>query len=462
MRFWLIVLLLTLFCSTPAYSQQWSELALPTAIPGTERTNDLAIIVAIEDYQSFPAVTGALRNARDWESFFKNSLGVGSIDVLYNELAVREEIEDLVEKQVRSSKQRIDTVWFVFIGHGMYQVPDELSPAANENSGLLVGFDARATTSSTSARSIHQDTLFESLNSGPQKRTVMILDACFSGSYESKEQVLVEGIQPAVPESWLDPGQKMVVFSAGKSNQVAGSLPGEKRPAFTYLFLEGLIGPGDRNGNDDAHTTAKEAIEHSQRRLSSVANILNRTQEPQLSPAFNEDWVLFENRDTPMCVGGRVWTGGETGSCCWRGQDSVDGSCSGEPTWCPKGMFPTEDGCFESADVFREVEASTARTTWGWVGVGTGSALLAGATTVLLISEAKLTKAQDPTQVTQREARILIDDADLLRPIAFGGFALGGALLTAGVVALLWPSDETAVSAWLGDDTLFISWNGRF
>ena len=264
LAFWCAVLLVLV--SAKAYGQPWPPLDEPADVESTGAA-DVAVIVAVEDYVFMPDVPGARTNARDWESFLREGLGVSTVLTLVNEQGVREEMLEAAARAVGQAQEG-STLWFVFIGHG--------APAADGSDGYLVGADSQQNPRSIESRGVLRRELLATLEAGPQKRTVVLFDACFSGQTASG-QPLAEGIQPAVPVTAVATASiGTVVLAAAQSDEHAGSLPGVNRPAFSYLTLGALRGWAD---DGDGNVTAAEAVEFARRELLAVPG---RRQTPQV------------------------------------------------------------------------------------------------------------------------------------------------------------------------------------
>ena len=228
-------------------SAQWPDLSEAASASGGGGS-DAALIVGIEDYVFAPDVDGANLNARDWYVFLTKTrkVPVSNVFLLRNQEGSR---ENILEK-AREASARVGeggTLWFVYIGHG--------APSRDGKDGVLVGVDAQQSAASLYARSVAKSELVEVLKQGRQARSVVLLDACFSGRSGSGD-MLVPGLQPLLPVE--DEAGDVVVITAGTSNQFAGALPGTKRPAFSYLALGALRGWGDLN-NDGAVTPEEVA-----------------------------------------------------------------------------------------------------------------------------------------------------------------------------------------------------------
>ncbi len=262
--FLLASILLSTFMVTNAHAA-WPDLSGPIEADKRD-TNDVAVIVAVEDYLLLPDVPGAVENANDWEMFLRRSLGVKDVHVLANQDASREEM--LKFAKIAANDVGDDgRIWWVFIGHG--------APTADGKDGLLVGMDAQQTAESLQARGVRQAELMAALETESHE-AIVILDACFSGR-ASDGSALAAGVQPVVAvESNPRLGSDSVVLTAAKATEVAGQLPGTTRPAFSYLMLGALRGWAD---DGDGRVTAEEALYYARRELRGVKG---RQQTPQM------------------------------------------------------------------------------------------------------------------------------------------------------------------------------------
>jgi len=279
LRFMLAVLAASVTWAGTAQAEAgWPDLSVPAIGKGGGQ-NDAALIVGIEKYAFAPAVPGAVRNAKDWGRYFAETRGLpfGSFKVLLDEHATAEEIRQSAQ-DVAARVKPGGTLWFVFIGHG--------APTKDGSDGLLVGADAQQTETSLYARSVPQRELAHMLGKGAQARSVVLVDACFSGLRPDGEPLL--DVQPLVSVR-IAPLANAVMLLAAQSNQYAGALPGAKRPAFSYLILGGLRGWADENG--DGIVTASEVVKLAQVALWTL--VKDRTQTPEL--IGDGETVLAEN-----------------------------------------------------------------------------------------------------------------------------------------------------------------------
>jgi len=251
--------------TTSAGGGTWPELQdWPSA--GATHANDVAVIVAIEDYAFLPDVAGAVSNATAWESYFRNARGMSEVYVLTNQQATAEEIRRFADQAVANSKPDA-ALWFVFIGHG--------AALKDGSDGALIGMDAQQTVVSIGARSVPRQELVKSLERGKQAQTVVILDACFSGR-DTSGNLLAEGTQPVIPVSGVpsEVARGTVILSAAAGDEVAGQLPGLERPAFTYMLLGAMRGWATQGQGD---VSAQQAHVWTQQQF---RNLKGRQQTP--------------------------------------------------------------------------------------------------------------------------------------------------------------------------------------
>lgn len=247
----------------------WPSLEPPPEVGGGER--DAALVVGIESYFAVPPVTGARQNARDWVTWFREARGTPPERVVL--LLDAEATVETLTLQAGRLAESLDpdgVLWVVFVGHG--------APDPGGTDVRLLGVDAQANPISLTSRGVSREALVSATAEAGDRR-VFVVDACFSGRAPDGS-VLVPGLQPIVPSHALVPGAG-TWLTASRSDQVAGPLPGEPRPAFSYLVLGALQGWGDRDA--DGNVTASEAVGYAEDTLRGT--VLDRVQRPRLDGA---------------------------------------------------------------------------------------------------------------------------------------------------------------------------------
>ncbi len=233
---------------------------------------DSALIVAIEQYDQLDNVPGARVTGEAWEEYFTEhrQIPLSRVKVLRDSNATREQILQRAGQVARDMDPE-GILWVVYVGHG--------APSKSQTEGLLVGADTRQTAASLYARGVSQTELEQAVSVGPQQDMVLVFDACFSGRNQG-DTAFVPGLSPMLSvdlaQSISNP-KRTTVFSAGKSNEFAGPLPGLAQPGFSYLMLGALRGWGDVN--EDGVITSKEAVDFAGGYL---GRLEDRTQTPEL------------------------------------------------------------------------------------------------------------------------------------------------------------------------------------
>jgi hypothetical protein len=214
-------LLAVLAVAAAAAPGGWPDLLPP---PLAERTgaSDEAVVIAIQDYVYVQDIPGALENGDAWRQWLEKTRGVPEVKWLLDRAATKEEVLRAA-REVAGRARPGGTVWFVFIGHG-HPIPGV------QKDVLLLGADVQPTANSLAERGLRRSELDAALSGGKQKSTVVVLDACFTGS-GTRGEALVSGLEPALTsDSWRS--SRLTVLSAAKADQVAG--PPRPRHLATY------------------------------------------------------------------------------------------------------------------------------------------------------------------------------------------------------------------------------------
>ena len=274
-----------------AVGADWPDLSSPPkATGGGEK--DAAVIVGAEKYAFVESVPGAKENADAWQAYLTETLKVPAekVALLRDDDATNDEIRQAAAEKA-SQVEPGGTLWFVFIGHG--------APSKDGKDGLLVGVDAQQKAESVYKRSLSRNELLGILAKGKQARTVVLIDACFSGKASSGRD-LVANLQPLLIMRSLPQGldNRTILMTAARSDQFAGPLPkAEKpRPAFSYLALGALRGWA---ANASGQVTALGIVDYANKALSLAHD---RTQTAELS-AGAPGAVLGQGRESAPDLG---------------------------------------------------------------------------------------------------------------------------------------------------------------
>lgn len=360
MRLCVASMLCLLVGSTNALAQSWPSVAgeLPRTGGGED---DVAVIVGVSDYFALPDVPGAADNARDWFQYLLRVRGVPSAraTLLVDSDATRGRIERALKAAASSARPNGRAI-VVFIGHG--------APAPSGDDGLLLGVDTQSDADSLAERGVPQELVASIMATGKQRETVLIYDACFSGMTNDGKAPLVPGNQATLPNRRVAPKQSTVVLAASES--FAGPLPGQQRPAFSYVMLGALRGWGDVDRSKDVtlaeafsftDDTIRAALKQSQRApqmrgSASAAPFAKAAEEPPDVSAILlgrcPDNTKWSGRGcvSAGCPAGTTWNG----AACMASAAAVQ--CPAGTTWngtacvassvtCPSGTTWRDGAC---------------------------------------------------------------------------------------------------------------------
>lgn len=254
----------------PASSPPTADATLPqSATPGAKA---FAVIVGIEQYRDdLVAATHAEDDARAFAKLVETTLNVPPehIRLLLGERAGRADIASAIEEWLPRNVVDKDAVVYVFFsGHG--------APDVETGDAYLVPYDADPAFLKTRGYAIKS--LYDQLASLPAARTLVFLDACFSGS--GTRSVLAAGTRPLVPVKNVAAPRGVIAFSAAAAEQATGAADNAPHGLFTYHLINSLTGAADADSNRDV--TLAEVVDHVSTQVTRQARLQNRDQNPSL------------------------------------------------------------------------------------------------------------------------------------------------------------------------------------
>jgi len=341
----IVIAVVALACCAPAAAQRWPSVAtdLPKAGGGE---NDVAVVVGVSDYFALPDIAGAADNARDWSQYLLRVRGLrrDRLTLLTDGEATKERIERALTAAATSSSST-GRLWFIFVGHG--------APSPRGTDGVLLGADTQADADSLAARGLSQARVDEILKTGAYNDAVIVYDACFSGSTSDGGAPLVRGMQATIPVRQAPAKQPAKVTVLSSSESFAGPLPGEQRPAFSYLLLGGARGWADDDNNgavtiDEAYGFASDTLRAALKQSSRLPVRRGATTTAALSVKAKEPAPDIDALLLGRCPEGTRWN---NRSCavidCPKGT-SFDGTgCAPPPMTasCPTGSVWNGKNC---------------------------------------------------------------------------------------------------------------------
>lgn len=240
------------------------------------RPNDAAIVVGIGRYREkfIPPVRYAARDAETAARYFENLLGVpaGNIKLLTGDMATKSDLEAYLEDWLVRRVKKDSIVYFYYAGHG--------SPDPKGEAAYLVPYEGNP---DFPAKLYPLSRLYSSLEKLDAKRTVVLLDSCFSGA--RGRGIVSKGSRPLVlTTSEPDDAGKVVVLSASSGREISSDYDKAEHGLFTYYLLRGLRGGADKD--KDRSISVGELFEYVRANVSRTASLeLNRDQTPALLPA---------------------------------------------------------------------------------------------------------------------------------------------------------------------------------
>ncbi len=247
-----------------------------TNIPkGLKRSaKGVAVVIGISQYKDsdIPTVDYARQDAETMKKYLINTLGFDSLKIieLYDEKARLSSFKLLFEERLAGLVQPGQSDLFIFYsGHG---VPDPETKDA-----FFVPYDCSPSYAKSTGYSVNQ--VYYALSKLKAKRTVVVIDACFSGG--SEKGMLLKEISPIYitaknPLAMLENG---FVFASCTGDQVSTWYHEKKHGLFTYFFLKGLRGEADLD--DDGSISVEEMERYLSTNITQQALYLNnRKQTP--------------------------------------------------------------------------------------------------------------------------------------------------------------------------------------
>ena len=195
-----------------------------------DNISTFALIIANEHYQDVANVQNALNDGVVFSEYCKNTLGIPSKNIHL----IKDATLNNIKKEVNYMKQIADAycgkVNFIiyYAGHG---VPDEatgrayLLPIDGYGSDLTTGYSL--------------SDFYDALGNMPSQKTVVVLDACFSGATRG-DGMLASARGVAIKAKVGLPKGNTVVFSSAQGDETAYPYMEKNHGLFTYFFLKKL------------------------------------------------------------------------------------------------------------------------------------------------------------------------------------------------------------------------------
>lgn len=215
------------------YSIEKSDVDENIPYNSTKNYDTYVVIIANENYDesNISKVQFANNDGKSFHDYCTNTLGIPLKNIKY--------IEDATFNQIRYSinwisnivkvQEKHPNIIFYYSGHG---VPDETSRNA-----FLLPSDGLAN-DSQSGYSL--DLLYKQLGELHTNKTIVFLDACFSGTTREGKMISMDSKGVAIKSRPVQPKGNMVVLSAAQGDETAYPYKKMKHGMFTYFLLKKL------------------------------------------------------------------------------------------------------------------------------------------------------------------------------------------------------------------------------
>jgi peptidoglycan/xylan/chitin deacetylase (PgdA/CDA1 family)/uncharacterized caspase-like protein len=204
-----------------------------------------AVIVGVNDYQSWPKLRYAVNDANGVEDTLVNKFGFqhDHIRKLINGDATRQRIMQVLGDEFTDGNKvkREDRVFFFFAGHGATR-----TFADGRQIGFLIPVDADRDNYYSTAISMTQ--LRDASDLIAAKHIYFVMDSCYSGLALSRGVGSVFARDHTYLEEVTRRVARQILTAGGADQEVADDGPGG-HSVFTWALLQGLDGKADLDGN---------------------------------------------------------------------------------------------------------------------------------------------------------------------------------------------------------------------
>lgn len=218
--------------AAPAPAAVVSDVDAAPAALARGKVDGVAVVIGIEtSRQGLPRADFAARDAKVFADYLTKTLGYAeeNVKLLLDERAAKSDLEKYLEDWLPRKAAPGGTVVVFFSGHG--------APDAVRGSSYLVPYDGDPAFLAKTAYPLAR--LYETLGRLKGRRSIVLLDACFSGA--GKRSALAKGARPLVAKvEAAEPPPSLAVLSAAASNQIGGSFDAQGHGLFTYFVLRSL------------------------------------------------------------------------------------------------------------------------------------------------------------------------------------------------------------------------------
>lgn len=260
----------------PAPKAQKSDVDIRIPATHVVADNVFALIIANENYQDVAKVSNAINDGEIFALYCRNTLGLPATNVHLIKDATLNNIKrevNLLGQIARAYDGKASFILY-YAGHG---VPDE----STRNAYLMPvdGYVADLTTCYS------LDNLYATLGNMPSAKTVVLLDACFSGATRG-DGMLASARGVAIKPKGSTPKGNTVVLTSAQGDETAYPYDEQGHGMFTYFLLKKI----KETGGNVTLGTLIDYVSNNVKRKSLVINGKEQTPTVVQSDALTSDW----------------------------------------------------------------------------------------------------------------------------------------------------------------------------
>ena len=191
-------------------------------------------VVGIEQYEYTDNISYAKRSAEMFVKIAHKKLGVKKSNsfVMINSGATQAKIKTNMKKMLRRVKAG-DTIYFYYNGHGV-PVPSLKNAPYMLTSDTEPDFVA-------DEKFFSLQNIYNKLSQSKASKVVAVVDSCFSGVTDGKAVLKGVAATKMVAKSVSFDKEKMVVMSAGKSNQYSNGYNKKGHRLFSFFVMKNIL-----------------------------------------------------------------------------------------------------------------------------------------------------------------------------------------------------------------------------
>lgn len=213
---------------------------------GKVNENGIAVVIGNKSYQnSISSVEFALNDAAIMYKYLTEMMGFKKENIIYIEDAKLSDLKlifgdkDNHKGKLFNISNSMSEIFVFYSGHG--------APDPNDQNAYIMPVDSDPNHLPLTGYKL--ETLYENISRISHQKSIIVIDACFSGSVSNGEEIIkyASPVRIKIKKPAYSNSDNSVIITAAKNNQIASWYPQKKHGLLTYFFLKGLKGDADIN-----------------------------------------------------------------------------------------------------------------------------------------------------------------------------------------------------------------------